>query len=196
MDFGRALERGPEFAGASVIATPVRLRRASIQRIAQELVAEVVVTRIDRAEVVQEPMVDQFLERRLQLGHRAIHHAGQDRRHEAAPEDRAGLRHGQRPGGATGSSSEDGVLDRVGDEGTADRGNIDGLMLSCRRDEFLDVERQAVRTLMDSLRDVAGDRQTRCQEQGRDGRRLVQGQSLEANLLGASLGQQSSPPLA
>ncbi len=76
MDLRRPFEDRPELSGTRVIAAPVAVRRPSVQRVPQELVAEVEVARIDGAEVVQEPVIDQLLEGHLEVLFRYVHDLG------------------------------------------------------------------------------------------------------------------------
>ena len=96
VDLLGAFQRRSELPGARVVATPVALRDRPIQGVPQELMAEVVVPGIDRAELEQEAVVDELGQRVLELGDRPVHHTGQDRRHEASTDDGAGLGHGLR----------------------------------------------------------------------------------------------------
>ena len=88
VDLRRPLEPGPELAGPGVVPAPLRGRDRAIQRVAQELVPEVV--QPAESGRVEDELVDELLERRLDRGRRHVHDPGQDIRDEAAADDRAG----------------------------------------------------------------------------------------------------------
>ncbi len=102
-----------------VEAPAVADRNASIDRVAQELVTEV--EQASRPGRLEDEVVDQLLEWRLDRLGRDVQDAGQDLRDEAAPDDRAGPGDGLRLGRAVRQPGKDGVLDSVGDVGLADR---------------------------------------------------------------------------
>ena len=79
------------------------------KRLAQELVAEIVEAHVLGPERVQDGVVDQLLERVLELVRGPVHDAGQHRRHEAPTEDRAGPGHGLGVGAEPRRAGEDGV---------------------------------------------------------------------------------------
>ena len=65
-----------------------------VQRVAEELVAEVVEAAVEEVERIQERLLDQLRERRLQVGDRTVQAAREDLGHEAATDD--GARAGDR----------------------------------------------------------------------------------------------------
>ena len=87
VDLRGALQPRPELARPRVVAAALRGGDRPIQRVAQELVAEVV--QPADAGRVQDELVDQLLERRLDRVRRQVHDPGQDVRHEAAADDGA-----------------------------------------------------------------------------------------------------------
>ena len=95
-------------------------RQGRVDRVAQELVAEVVVTLVDVAEGEQERRVDQLLDGRLQFAERAVDHAGHHVRAEARPDDRGGARDQPCVVRQAGEPGEDRVRDRVRHPGFAD----------------------------------------------------------------------------
>jgi len=72
VDLGGADERGAELASSCVIDAPIAFGDGAIQRVAQELVAEIEVADVDDVEPVQEPVIDEFLERCVELVDRQI----------------------------------------------------------------------------------------------------------------------------
>ena len=103
----------PNSPARAWIAAAVAHRRAPIERVAQQLVAEVVVAVVDRPEVEQDAVVDQLLERLVELPGREVHDPGEHLRHEAAPDDRAGPGDRLRLRRPPADARQDGVLDGV-----------------------------------------------------------------------------------
>src|SRR5438309_2982687 len=75
MDLGLTLELCPELAGTRVIPPPVGDRDAPVDRVAQELVAEV--DEAARTVGIEDGLIDQLLDRRLDRLRREVHDPGE-----------------------------------------------------------------------------------------------------------------------
>ena len=91
---------------------------------------------------------------------------------------------------------EHGVLDRVRDGRLADRQAVRARLRAERPEQLLDVERDAVGSLVDRVRDLARGREAGVEDQRRDERGLRPGERRQPDLLGDALGQQPRPPVA
>ena len=165
MDLGRSLEVGPELTGSRVKTTSLRGRDRAIERVAQELVPEVV--EAANAGRIEDEVVDELLERRIEGGGRDVHDPGEDLRHEAPPDDRAGAGSRLGLGRELRDPGDDRILDRVGDGGFADRRPIGSRLGAQRAEKFLDVQRDAVRPLEHRGRDLARRWEPGIEDQGR-----------------------------
>ena len=169
-------------------------------RVAQQLVAEVVVALVDVVERVEDRRRrPSSLDRRLELLERPIDHAGHDVRAEAATDDRAGASDGL---GVIGDSAaepgEHGVADRVAGRARRGSGRPSGWALVVEgREQLLDVERDPVRPLVDRPR-----RHRAAPAARRRGSASSRSRSPRASAAAAAtssampLAQQSRPPLA
>ena len=196
VDLRRADQERPELGRAGVEMTQLGRPDGGVQRVPEELVAEVIEAAIEEVEREQERLLDQLGERRLQVGDRTIQAAGKDLGHEAATDD------GPRPSDRARvvreapDAREHRILDRVGNLGGADRATVRPGVLVQRGEQLLDVEGNAVRALVHGGDDLARCRQAGPQDEGDDERRLVLREGLEARFLGQSLADQPRPPLA
>ena len=98
--------------------------------------------------------------------------------------------------GASQRPRQHGVLDRVGDGRGADGIGVDRAGRADRRDELLDVQGQAVRSLVHRSRDVLRRRQAGGQQQRRHRRGLIGRQALQLDLGRQALGEQPRAPIA
>ena len=89
---------------------------------------------------VQDELVDELLERRLDRIGRDVHDPGEDVRHEAAADDGAGARGRLRLGRELRDPRNDRVLDRVGDVRLADGPAVRTRLRAERTEQFLDVK--------------------------------------------------------
>ncbi len=144
-----------------------------------------------KARRIEHELVDELLERCLERPRRHVHDPGQDIRHEAATDDRAGAGRGLRLGRQAREPDQDRVLDGVRDAGFADRGAVDARLGAERAEQLLDVERDAVGPLVHRGRDVARRRQPGTEEEGRDEGRLAGIERHDPELLGDPLGDQA-----
>jgi hypothetical protein len=71
VDRARRLERHDELGSLRVEPSELRLRDGAIDRIAQQLMTEVVIALVDVLERVQDRRVDELVKRRLELGRSA-----------------------------------------------------------------------------------------------------------------------------
>ena len=145
---------------------------------------------------VEDELVDELLEGRLDGGRGYVHDPGQDLGHEAPPDDGAGAggrlglgRQGRDPG-------DDRVLDGLGDARLADRRAIGSSLGAERPEQLLDVERDPVGPLVDRGRDIARGGQPGVEDQCRDESRLRGIEPHQPDLLGDPLGDESGAPLA
>ena len=172
---------------------PVADRHAPVDRVAQELVPEVV--QPARPGRLEDEVVDELLERGVKGIGRQIHDAGQDLGDEAATHDRT------RPGdllcfrGAMAESRQNGVLDRVRDSRLPDREAIRPRLGVESPEELLDVERDPVRPIVDGVSDLARGRQTRVEDERGHERGFGFRQRRQPDLLGDALGQEPGAPV-
>ena len=166
MDLGRALELRPELAGAGVEAPTVGGRDRAVQRVAQELVPEVV--QPAQAGRVQDELVDELLERPLDRLGRDVHDPGQDsgtkQRPMTAPARAVACASGESWAirAMTASSIVSGTFaSRIA--APSERASA----LSAP-EQLLDVERDAIGPLVDGRRDVARGRQAGVEQERRD----------------------------
>ena len=145
---------------------------------------------------VQHGVVDELVKGRLELVHRAVQDPGQDVRHEAATDDRAGPGDGLGIRRPTRDPGQDDVLDGVGHGGVADRRRVDRTGGAHGGDELLDVEGHPVGAPVDLVDDLARGRQAGAQQERGHRRRAGEVEPPEADLLGQPLGQQARPPIA
>ncbi len=158
--------------------------------------AEVVEAAIEEVERVEEGLVHELLERLVEGADRPVEEPGGDLRDEAAADDGAGPRDGLGVAGQAGVPREHRVLDRLRDVRLADRPPVGPLRVAQRREELLDVERDAVRPREHRADHLARRRQARPEDERRHERRLVVGERRQADLLGEPLAEQPGPPLA
>ena len=196
VDFGRTDQARAELPCPRVQAPELCCRNGLVQGVPQELVAEVVVALVHGLERIQEGARHELVEGCVEIFDRAIHHAGQDLRREAAAHHGAGQRDGLGLVRQAREPGQDRVLDRVRDLGIADRAAVGPRLVAERAEELLDVQRDAVAALVDRVDDRAGSRQATAEDQRRHESRLVVGQRLEARLLGEPLAEQPRPPLS
>ena len=177
MDLRRAFEPGAELGGPSVEPPSLRGRDRPVERVAQQLVPEVV--QVSGPGRIEDEVVHELLERRVERLGRHVHDPGEDLGDEAATDD------GPRAGGGLSAGREvrdprdDGILDRLGDGGLPD-GRLGHRRLDAQRSqELLDVERDPVRPLEHRGRDLPWCREPRAEDQGGD-------QAVSARVSGAS----------
>ena len=91
MDDARCLEAHHELGRLGVEAPQLRRGHRVVDGVPQKLVAEVVVAVVDVLERVEDRRILELLEHRLKLHQRAIDHAGEHIRPEAAPDHRSGV---------------------------------------------------------------------------------------------------------
>ena len=192
VDLRRALQPGSELACSRVVAAALRGGDRPVQRIAQQLVAEVV--QPADAGRVQDELVDQLLERSLDRVRRQVHDPGEHVRHEAPADDRPGARGRLRFRRQLGDAGDDGILDGLGHVGLADRGAVGPRIGAERAEQLLDVQRDAVRPLVDRECDVARRGQAGVEQQRRDQGRLGEVEPVEVDLLGDPLGDLARAP--
>ncbi len=183
------LELGPELARPGMEPAPIGRRDTAIDRIAQELMTEVVQTAVSGRP--EHAVVDQLLERRIDRFGRDVHDPGQDLRHEAPPDD--GARPGNLPslGRPMREPSDHRVLDRLGDRGLPDRVSVRSCIRAERAEQFLDVQRDPVSSLEYRRHDFA-----RCGQAGVEDQRRHQGgfrfvERAQPQLLGETLGDRA-----
>ena len=96
VDRRRALQQAAELGRPSVVAAALARRDRPIERIAQELVPEVVLLVV--ADRIEDVVVDELLDRIVEGLDGEVHDPGEDGRHERPPEDRSGAGDGLRLG--------------------------------------------------------------------------------------------------
>ncbi|HET9681741.1 MAG TPA: hypothetical protein VFP19_06855 [Candidatus Limnocylindrales bacterium] len=174
--------------------SPVRRRYVSVDRIAQELVAEVVLAA--NAGCLEDAVVDELLERRLDGLDGHVHDAGQDVRHEGAANDRAGAGNTLGIDRQAAEALNGRVLEGLWDSRLANCPSIDQRRRVEGAEQLLDVKRYAVGPLEDGVDDVAGCRQPAARDQRGDRGRLLAGQPWQPRFFSGPLGEQPRAPVA
>ena len=192
MDLGLALELHPELRGTRVQVAEVGLRERPVDRVAQELVAEVVEP--TGARRVEDALVHQLAERIGQGRDGRIHDPGEDLGHEAAADDGARAGDRLRLGRQAPDPLEDRVAERLRHGRLENRPAVRPLGLVECAEELLDVERHAVRALVDRVDHGPRRREPRPQDERRHQRGLLVGQRRKTGLLGQSLGEEPGAP--
>ena len=169
-------------------------RDRAIEDVAEELVPVVEPARV--AGVVQIRLLDELLERRVEVRQRPVHDPGEHLRDEAAADDCAG------PGDLAGirrelgDPGEDCVLDRVRNLRLADLPAVDAGVRIERAEQLLDVQGEPIRPLVDRLHDLTRRGQAGVEDQGRHQSGLLAGEWGETDFLGQALADQPGPPFA
>ena len=92
VDDARPIEVHHELSRLGVEPAQLRRWHGAVDRIAQQLVSEVVVAAVDVVEGIDDRRVDELLERRLELGKRPVDDPGHHVGREAAPDHGARAR--------------------------------------------------------------------------------------------------------
>jgi hypothetical protein len=208
---GEILARGDGVGDAAVPAPPVRLREPVVDGVADERMTERETPRLDRRheDLVVGELGDGSGQLRVVGTRRSLHidqarchgteHRGEERDVERSPDDRRGAGDPDGRRGARRQTRPDQGAERVRGAGGRDRITLaEGRVAAVGQDtqQLLDMERDAIRADLDRVGDVLGDR-TRGPRDGRDHRRgLLRLEATQAQLLGESLGDQASAPLA
>jgi len=125
VDLGRPVEDRAELARPGMEPPELTCLDRPVQGVPQQLVAEVVVATIEVVERVQERLLDELLDRGVEVADRPVEQARHHLGHEAPPDDRAGTRHGLGVRRQAPVAGEHGILDRVGDLRLADRAPVE-----------------------------------------------------------------------
>jgi hypothetical protein len=124
MDLVRTDQLGAELARPGVEATKLRGRNGVVQRVAEQLVTEVVIPAVDGLERKEDRTLDELLERSVQILDLAIHDAGEDIRGEAATHHGCGPAQSSGVVAQAGHPRKDRILDGVRDSHVANRAAV------------------------------------------------------------------------
>ena len=141
-------------------------------------------------------MVDELLERLIKLLDRDLHDSRHDPKEEAASDHCPGSRQALREWRTLTEPVPDRILDGVRDGRVAYAALVETTAGGRHRNQFLNMQRDAVGSLVDGRHQFARWREVAAEDQSRHIGRLVHRQRLQAELLGEPLGQQARPPLA
>ena len=154
-----------ELGGASVKAPALALGQAPVEGVAQQLVAKV--EEPTQSGRVEDVLVDEFAQRLVEGIRGHVQDARENLRHEATADHRPGsgdrLRFRREPADAL----EDRVFEGVRHRGVADGAAVSALVLGDRPQQFLDVEWNAIGSLVDGRDHVPWPGQAGAEHQGR-----------------------------
>jgi len=194
VDLGRADEPPAEFGGPGMEAASVARRRAPVDRVAEELVAEVEVALVHEVVREEDAGRHELVEGALKVLGATVHDAGEHVGGEAPPDHRTRSSDAVGILAQAGGASHHGVLDRLRDGRVADGPAVD--VGAERPEQLFDVERNAIGPLVYRVDDGARSRQAGAEDQRGHESGVVVPEALQADFLGNPLGEQSRAPFA
>ena len=193
MDLRGALQLRTKLAGPGMEALEGTPGDAPIEDVPKQLVS--VVEESPRPRGIEECLIDEFLQGRVERGRRQVHDAREDFGDEAATDHRSGLRNGSSLRREPREPREDRILDRGGHGRFPDRVTVRPPCLAKRAEQLLDVERDPIRSLVDRRNDLTRRWQTGREDERRHQGGLLNRERGEPGLLGHPLRQEPSAPL-